>query len=96
METCPKCKDETERSNCDPKTGECYQCWCKRLTEAAKGAAPSGQSEFICCTALVAEEKGCWIVKERNQLLALTKTMECHPEDYDGPCECQTCVSYGG
>lgn len=34
------------------------------------------------------------LVVERAQLLQLTRVMDEHPEGYDGPCECQTCMGY--
>ena len=35
------------------------------------------------------------LVNERHQLLALTETLDEHPEGYDGPCLCYECRSYG-
>jgi hypothetical protein len=32
--------------------------------------------------------------QERNDLLNLTTMLEDHPEEYDGPCMCRTCLSY--
>lgn len=37
----------------------------------------------------------CWIARERDQLLQMTKTLDEHPEGYEGPCDCGTCRSYG-
>jgi hypothetical protein len=31
---------------------------------------------------------------ERDAILVMTRSMECHPKDYEGPCECKTCMSY--
>lgn len=31
---------------------------------------------------------------ERTGCLSLTRTLHEHPDDYDGPCECRTCMSY--
>lgn len=33
--------------------------------------------------------------KERNLLLDMTKMLDEHIEDYDGPCLCKECCSYG-
>jgi len=32
---------------------------------------------------------------ERDMLLEMTTLLEEHPEDYEGPCLCQLCQSYG-
>jgi hypothetical protein len=32
---------------------------------------------------------------ERDQLLEMTRSLDEHPEDYDGPCACQLCRTYG-
>ena len=67
--------------------GNCEECeFLKEETEATESPAPSGQLDLPCA--------GCWREKERQQLLGLTRLLECHPEEYDGPCECQTCSSY--
>lgn len=31
---------------------------------------------------------------ERDKLLTLTRMLDEHPDEYDGPCECKTCMSY--
>ena len=31
---------------------------------------------------------------ERDMLLDMTRSLDEHPEDYEGPCECQLCLSY--
>ena len=33
-------------------------------------------------------------MKERDQLLVLSTNLAEHPDDYDGPCMCQSCMSY--
>jgi hypothetical protein len=33
-------------------------------------------------------------VKLQDWLLLITKDLEEHPEEYDGPCECSLCLSY--
>ena len=32
---------------------------------------------------------------DNKQLLELSENLDEHPEDYDGPCLCQLCKSYG-
>lgn len=32
--------------------------------------------------------------EDRAQLLALSATLEAHPDDYDGPCDCRLCRQY--
>lgn len=52
------------------------------------------------------EELAWWIVHqqqaelerlklENGQLLDLTRELNEHPDDYDGPCLCKLCLSYG-
>lgn len=31
---------------------------------------------------------------EESILVGMTRCIEDHPEDYEGPCECKTCMSY--
>ena len=31
---------------------------------------------------------------EESILVGMTRCLEDHPEDYEGPCECKTCMSY--
>jgi hypothetical protein len=30
-----------------------------------------------------------------EELLEMTEKFDEHPDDYDGPCRCKTCLSYG-
>jgi hypothetical protein len=32
--------------------------------------------------------------RDELELLEITRAMDEHPDGYDGPCECQTCMSY--
>lgn len=32
--------------------------------------------------------------RDEAELLGITRALDEHPDDYDGPCECQTCLSY--
>lgn len=32
--------------------------------------------------------------RDEAELLAITRTLDEHPDDYDGPCECASCMSY--
>lgn len=32
--------------------------------------------------------------RDEAELLEITRALEEHPDGYDGPCECQTCISY--
>lgn len=32
--------------------------------------------------------------QDDEQLLDITRGLDEHPDDYDGPCECRTCMSY--
>lgn len=34
------------------------------------------------------------VFAENEALVGLTRTMDEHPEGYEGPCECETCMSY--
>lgn len=41
------------------------------------------------------EDTPCWIEKERDQLLLMTRELEAHPEGYEGPCLCRICQAAG-
>ena len=30
-----------------------------------------------------------------DHLMQMTAEIDCHPEEYDGPCDCELCRSYG-
>jgi hypothetical protein len=32
--------------------------------------------------------------RDEAELLEITRVLDEHPDDYDGPCECRTCLSY--
>lgn len=34
-------------------------------------------------------------VESEEAAVKLTRKLDEHPEDWDGPCECATCLSYG-
>lgn len=40
-------------------------------------------------------ENGPIDTKREGDLLRKTRYVEEHPDDYNGPCECQLCCSYG-
>lgn len=39
--------------------------------------------------------KGLFLNERGGKLLRMTMNEEEHPEDYDGPCMCKLCCSYG-
>lgn len=64
----------------------------KRQLEHADLSESIDTPGSVCETAC---KEHCWIAKERDMLLEMTRSLECHPENYNGPCDCQTCMSYG-
>lgn len=58
---------------------------------------PITQPQAVNCISLLVckdIDHSCWIAKERDQLLELTRTLDDHPQNYNGPCECSACMSY--
>ena len=43
-------------------------------------------------TAVKNQQKGYQALE--REILKLTRTLDEHPDDYDGPCECRSCLSY--
>lgn len=81
-------KQPTHKSDCAhvPPTEEEL----KNLDEYAR--QNGGVNSHLILT-LIAEVRR--LREERHLLLGLTAKLESHPEDYDGPCLCKLCQSYG-
>lgn len=41
------------------------------------------------------EREACWKMGYEDGAVALSKLLDEHPEDWNGPCMCGTCLSYG-
>lgn len=50
-----------------------------------------GSRNFELCGACKGQEQ-CIIVKQRDDLLAMTRAFIKHPKGYDGICECRECL----
>jgi hypothetical protein len=66
----------------NPDLKQKLDCISRSLGEAYQDASNIGMENADIVTA------------ERDALLAMTRSLDEHPEGYEGPCECKTCMSY--
>lgn len=48
-----------------------------------------------CREVLRLKERNALLENDKDQLLTLSQSLSEHPDDYDGPCSCKLCMSYG-
>lgn len=84
----------------DERTKDTYG-WCKSCGALVFGSSKchkcGGEVKIFCVDMELfkLKEQNKELEVENKQLLELSENLDEHPEEYDGPCLCKLCKSYG-